>query len=70
MDQMMDYIKKLRACARQFLQKEAGYILQKGQLMDQIEEQRRKQEEIGKFMIFHFILCFFDVEMNSQIEGK
>lgn len=46
MDQMMDYIKKLRACARQFLQKEAGYILQKGQLMDQIEEQRRTQEEI------------------------
>jgi hypothetical protein len=51
MDQMMDYIKKLRACARQFLQKEAGYILQKGQLMDQIEEQRKTQEEIGKFMI-------------------
>ena len=43
MDQMMDYIKKLRACARQFLQKEAGYILEKGQLMDQIEEQRRKE---------------------------
>lgn len=70
MDQMMDYIKKVRACARQFLQKEAGYILEKGQLMDQIEEQRRKREDIGKFMVFHFILYSFDADMNSQIEGK
>lgn len=51
-DQMMDYIKKLRACARQFLQKEAGYIIQKEQLMDQIEQQRRKQEEIVSAMKF------------------
>jgi len=50
MEQMMDYIRKLRACGRQFLQKEAGYILQKEQLMGQIEEQRKRQEEIVSAM--------------------
>eukprot|EP01018_Ginkgo_biloba_P028973 Gb_03517 [translate_table: standard] len=49
-EQMMEYIKKLRACARQFIQKEAGYILQKEQLMDQLEEQKRNQEETESAM--------------------
>ena len=57
MEQMMDYIRKLRACGRKFLQKEAGYILQKEQLTGQIEEQRKKQEEIGKSdFAFHLVL--------------
>ncbi|GLJ39426.1 hypothetical protein SUGI_0805230 [Cryptomeria japonica] len=44
MEQMMEYIKKLRACVRQFQQKEAVYILQKEQLMYQMDEHRRQQE--------------------------
>ncbi|KAH9316110.1 hypothetical protein KI387_024737, partial [Taxus chinensis] len=45
MEQMMEYIKKLRACGWQLLQKEAVYILQKEQLMYQMDEYRKKQEE-------------------------
>ena len=57
MEQMMDYIRKLRVCGWKFLQKEAGYILQKEQLTGQIEEQGKKQEEIGKSdFAFHPVL--------------
>ena len=44
MEQMMEYIKKLRACGRQLLQKEAAYIIEKEQLIYQMDEHRRKQE--------------------------
>ncbi|XP_024526400.1 kinesin-like protein KIN-14N [Selaginella moellendorffii] len=44
-EKMMEYIKNLRTCIRQFLQVESVYVMQQEQAQNQIKEEKQRHEE-------------------------
>jgi hypothetical protein len=72
-EQMMDYIKKLRACIRAFQELDATHTCEKEDLMKQLEDVKQSRAETGvlpRSKNHFFLFCKYCVILHRGIMSQ